>query len=111
VFGSYKKHTLASKLFRGLEELFSGCAVVSVFCLWQERVFGFTFVLRVQYIMAHRNRYFEWTEDRQMTPCGNPNFNSHVKYLRILVFQTDGWMDRWRHQSGGGFCNLSAPPG
>ncbi len=35
---------------RGLEELFSSCAVVSVFWFWQEIiVFGVTFVLRVQY--------------------------------------------------------------
>jgi hypothetical protein len=47
----------------GLEELFSGCAVVSVFWLWQETVFGFTCVLRVQYMMERRNRYFEGMED------------------------------------------------
>ncbi len=45
---------------RGLEELFSGCAVVSVFLLWWEMVFGFTSVLRVQYMMARRNRYFKY---------------------------------------------------
>ena len=52
----------------GLEELFSACAVVSVFWLWHEMVFIFTSILRVQYMMACRNRYFEGTEDRQMTP-------------------------------------------
>ncbi len=56
-------------------------------------VFGFTSLLRVQYMMARRNKYFEWMEDGQMTPRGNPNFNSYDKNLPILVFQSDGWMD------------------
>jgi hypothetical protein len=34
-------NTLAA---RGLEELFSSCAVVSVFWLWQEIGFGFTYL-------------------------------------------------------------------
>ncbi len=29
-----------------------------------------------------------------MTPRGYPNFNSYVKNLRVLVFRTDGRMDR-----------------
>jgi hypothetical protein len=33
----------------GLEELFSSCAVVSVFWFWREIGFGVTYVLRVQY--------------------------------------------------------------
>jgi hypothetical protein len=61
---------------RGLEELFSSCAIVSYFWLWWEMVFGVTSVLRVQYMMGQRNRYFEGTEGRQMTPGGCPNFNS-----------------------------------
>ncbi len=29
------------------------------------------------------------TKNRQITPRGYPNFNSYVKNLRVLVFQTD----------------------
>jgi hypothetical protein len=75
---------------RGLEELFSGCAVVSVFWLRWEMVFGFTSVLRIQYMMARRNRYFEVTDDGQKTPRGYPDFNSYVKNLHIFVFRMDG---------------------
>jgi hypothetical protein len=70
---------------------FSGCAVVSVFWLWREMVFGYTSILRVQYMMAGRNRYFEGTEDgQQMTPCGYPTFNSYMKKIRVFVFITGG---------------------
>jgi hypothetical protein len=41
-----RNDTLAA---HGLEELFSSCAVVSVFWFWQEIGFGVTYVLRVQY--------------------------------------------------------------
>ncbi len=61
-----------------LEELFFGCGVVSNFWLWQETVFGFTSILRVQYMMGCRNRYFEGMEDGQMTPYEYPNFNSYI---------------------------------
>jgi hypothetical protein len=44
--------------------------------------------------MGHRNMYFEGTEDGQMTPRGYPNFNSYVKNLHVLVFQTNGQTDR-----------------
>ncbi len=46
-----------------------------------------------RYMMGRRNRYFEGTEDGQMTPPGYPNFISYLKNLRVLVFQTDGWTD------------------
>jgi hypothetical protein len=69
---------------------FPGCAVVSVFWLWQKIVFGFTSILRVKYKMGCRNRYSEGRNNRQMTPRGYPNFNSYVKNLRVLVFWTDG---------------------
>jgi hypothetical protein len=36
-------------------------------------------------------------DNGQKTPCGHPNFNSYVKNLRVLVFQTDGQTDRQRH--------------
>ncbi len=49
-------------------------------------VFGFTYVLRIGYMMARRNGYFEGTEDRKMTPRGYPNFNSYMKNLRVFIF-------------------------
>jgi hypothetical protein len=58
--------------------------------LWREIVFGVTYELRVNYKIAHRNRYLEGRIDRQMTPRGNPYFNSYMKNLRVLVFITDG---------------------
>ena len=55
-------------------------------------------MLNPNFLLAHRNRYSKGTEDRQKTPRGQPNLNFYVKYLRVLVFQTDrqtdGWMDR-----------------
>jgi hypothetical protein len=39
-------NTLAA---HGLEDLFSSCAVVSIFQFWREMFFGVTSVLRVQY--------------------------------------------------------------
>jgi hypothetical protein len=44
-------------------------------------------------MMAHRNWYFERTEDGHMTPHGLPNFNAYVENLCVLVFQTDRWTD------------------
>ncbi len=69
-----------------------------------------------RYMMGCRNRYFKGTEDGQMTPCGYPNFNSYIKNLCVLVFQTDGQTDRrtdrWTETLiRGGFRNLSVPPG
>jgi hypothetical protein len=77
----------------GRRTFFSGCAIVAVFWLWREMDFGFTSILRVQYMMGHRNRYFKGMEDGQMAPRVYPNFNSYVKNLCILVFQTDGQTD------------------
>jgi hypothetical protein len=59
---------------------------VKVVLLWQEMVFGFTSILRIQYMMGRRNRYFKGTEDGQMTPHGYPNFNSCVKNLCVFIF-------------------------
>jgi hypothetical protein len=39
----------------GSRNLCSSCVVVSVFWLWRKMVFGFPSVLRIQYMMAHRN--------------------------------------------------------
>jgi hypothetical protein len=64
--------------------------IVWVLWLWREMVFGFTLILRVQYMMAHMNRYFEGSDNGQMTPRGYPAFNSYVKNLRVFVFRTDG---------------------
>jgi hypothetical protein len=83
---------------------FSGCAVVSVFWLWRERVFGLTSVIEVQYMMARRNRYFEAMEDGQMTPRGYPNFNSYIKNLLFCI------PDRQRNYSRGRLGNY-VPPG
>jgi hypothetical protein len=41
----------------------------------------------------------EGKDDGQKTPRGCPDFNSYVKNLHVLVFQTDRqtvrWTDRW----------------
>jgi hypothetical protein len=81
------------------------CAVVSVFCLWQEIVFDIPYKLRVQCKMGRRNRYLEWRDDGQMNPRGYTNFNFYIKNLRLFIFitdgqtdrQTDGWMDGRRN--------------
>ncbi len=53
-------NTLAA---RGLEELFSSCAVVvSVFCFWREIGFSVTYVLRVQYSCGVVFVFWFWRE-------------------------------------------------
>jgi hypothetical protein len=47
---------------RGLEELFSSCAVVSVFWFWWEIVYGVTYVLRVQYRCGDVLVFWFWKE-------------------------------------------------
>jgi hypothetical protein len=58
---------------------------------------GVTYKLRVKYKIGCMNRYLEGRNDRQITPCGYPNFNSYVKNLPVLVLwtdrRTDGWTD------------------
>jgi hypothetical protein len=90
-----QRNTLA---VRGLEELFSSCAIVLLFWLWREIVFGFTSILRVQYMIACCNRYFEEMEDGQMTPRG---------CLKSICF---GNPDGRRNISGVGFPHY-VPPG
>jgi hypothetical protein len=51
------------------------------------------FSLNPNFLLAHRNRYLEGTDDGQKTPRGHPNFNSYVKNLRVLVFITDRQTD------------------
>ncbi len=58
----------------GLKELFFCFAIVSVFWLWQEIVFGVTYIPRVRFKMACRNWNSEGTDDGQMSPHGYPNF-------------------------------------
>jgi hypothetical protein len=48
------------------------------------------FSLNPNFLLAHRNRYPEGTDDGQKTPRGHPNSNSYMKNLRVLVFRTDG---------------------
>jgi hypothetical protein len=45
-------------------------------------------------------------DDGKKTPCGHPDFNSYVKNLRVLVFQTNGWMNTLIH---GGFPHYISP--
>ncbi len=33
-------------------------------------------------------------DNGQKTPCEQPDFNSYIKILCILIFWTDRWMDR-----------------
>ncbi len=46
------------------------CAVVSAYWLWQEIFFGVTHIFRVQFKMAHRNKYLEGMDNGLMTPHG-----------------------------------------
>jgi hypothetical protein len=96
----------------GLEELFSVVPVCQLFLLWQEIVFGDTFVSRVQSKMAHWNRYLEKTMGIQMTQHGYPNFNTYIKTLCFLVLQTneqtDGQMDKWTNGWTDGWMDRQA---
>jgi hypothetical protein len=63
--------------------------------------------------MEHRNRYFEGTEDGQMTPRVYPNL---IPTLKIYVFWYSRWTDgrtdrRMETLIRNGLCNLSVPPG
>ncbi len=62
-------------------------------------------------MMGCMNRYFDGTEDGQMTLPGYPNFNSYIKNLRFFVFHMDGQTDRWTETLiRGGFPDY-VPPG
>ncbi len=52
------------------------------------------FLLNPNFLLLHRNRYSEGMDNGQKNPRGHPNFNSYVKNLPILVFQTDRQTDR-----------------
>ncbi len=45
-----------------------------------------------------------------MTPCWYPKFNSYIENIFVFIW-TDRLMDRWKHQSGGGWVTESVPPG
>ncbi len=47
---------------RGLDALFSSCAVVSVFWFWREIVFGVTYLLTVQYSCGVVAVFWFWRE-------------------------------------------------
>jgi hypothetical protein len=51
-------------------------------------------LLNPKFLLANRNKYSEGMDDGQKTPRGHPDFNSYMKILRVLVFITDGRMDR-----------------
>ncbi len=110
----------------GLEELFS--AVLERFlqsftlCMCSSRIrlvihvnnkyFLRFFLLNLNFLLAHRNRYLEGTDNRQKTPCGHPNFNSYIQHLHVFVFQTDRQMDRQTEKLiRCGLGTLSVPPG
>jgi hypothetical protein len=52
------------------------------------------FLLKPNFLLAHRNRYLEGMDNGQKTPCGHPNFDSYVQNLHFFVFQTDGPTDK-----------------
>ncbi len=64
-------------------------------------------MLNPNFLLAHRNRYLEGTDDGQKTTRGHPNFNSYIKNLRVLIFITAGWTETLIH---GGFPHY-VPPG
>ncbi len=51
------------------------------------------FLVNPNFLLTHRNRYSEGTDDAQKIPQGHPDFNSYVKILRVFIFQTDRQMD------------------
>ncbi len=54
------------------------------------------FLLNLNFLLAHTNRYLEGMEDGQKTPRGHPDFNSYVKILRVFIRngQKNGQTDR-----------------
>jgi hypothetical protein len=69
--------------------------------------------LNPYFLLAHRNRYSEGTEDGQKTTRGHPNTNSYVKNLRVWYSrQTDRQTDRRTEKLiRCGLGNLLVPPG
>jgi hypothetical protein len=54
-------------------------------------------LLNPNFLLAHRNRNSEGTEDAQKTPRGHPDIKTYVQNLRVFIFWTDGRTDGWRH--------------
>jgi hypothetical protein len=50
-------------------------------------------------------------DDGQKAPRGHPDFNSHMKILRVSIFQTDGQMDKQTDRQGNTptACGLEEP--
>jgi hypothetical protein len=74
------------------------------------------FLLNPNFLLAHRNRYLEGTDNGQKTSRGHPNFNSYIQNLHVLVFQVDRWTDRQTDRQTEklvrcGLGTLSVPPG
>jgi hypothetical protein len=51
------------------------------------------FCVEPNFLIAHRNSYLNRMDDGQKTSRGHPDFNSHMKILRVLAFRTDRQMD------------------
>jgi hypothetical protein len=51
------------------------------------------FLLNLNFLLAHRNRYSEGTDDAQKTPRRHPDFNSYIQNLCVFIFQTARWLD------------------
>jgi hypothetical protein len=47
------------------------------------------FLMNPNFLLAHRNRYFERMDDGKITPCGYPTFNSYIKNLRFSILGRD----------------------
>ncbi len=52
-------------------------------------------MLNPNFLLTHRNKYSEGTDNAQKTPLGHLEFNSYVKILRVFIFQTDRQTDGW----------------
>jgi hypothetical protein len=70
-----------------------GCRALGGSLQMDKSIFLRIFLLNPIFLLAHRNRYMEGTEDAQKNPCGHPDFNSYVQNLLVFIYQTDGRMD------------------
>ncbi len=59
-------------------------------------------MLNPNFLLAHRNRYWEGMDDGQKTPLGHPDVNSYVKFY-MFSYGVDGRSDRQRNLSGVGW--------
>ncbi len=49
------------------------------------------FLLNLNFLPLHRNRYLEGMDDGQKTLRGHPDFHSYVKIQRVFIFLTSFW--------------------